>query len=105
MTLKINDKDVELKIKTRTYMLYENITNKSFEPTTMTDIINFLYCVILTSSKDYDYKYNDLLDYLDENPMVLPQFCNWLEEEYKRQTMMTNDSVVKENSSDNSKKK
>lgn len=105
MTLKINDKDVELKIKTRTYMLYENITNKSFEPTTMTDIINFLYCVILTSSNDYDYKYNDLLDFLDEDPMILPNFCNWLEGEYKRQAMMTNDSLIKDNSSDDSKKK
>lgn len=70
-------------------MIYENITGKSFEPTTMTDIINFFFCVVLTSSKDYDLKYNDFLDILDEHPQYMVEFSNWLSDEYTKSNMLS----------------
>jgi predicted sulfurtransferase len=89
MTIKLQEKEVELKMSFRAYMLYENITGKSFEPTTMTDIINFFYCVIITSSKDYDYKYNDFLDALDEDANLMIQFSEWLTNEYTKNGMLS----------------
>ena len=48
MTIRIKGKEYTLKSSFRSYMIYENITGKSFEPTTMTDIINFFFCVVIT---------------------------------------------------------
>ena len=89
MVFKINEKEYELKSSFRAYMLYENITGKSFEPTTMTDIINFFYCIVITSSKDYEYKYNDFLDTLDENANLMVEFSEWLTNEYTKNAMLS----------------
>lgn len=89
MVFKINEKEFELKMSFRAYMLYENITGKSFEPTTMTDIINFFYCVVITSAKDYDYKYNDFLDALDDNQNLMVEFSEWLTNEYTKNEMLS----------------
>lgn len=78
MKLTINDKEIELKYSMRSMMLYENITQKSFTPTTMTDLITFMYCVVVASSKDYSLKYDEFIDYLDENPTVLNEFSEWI---------------------------
>lgn len=91
MKIKIEEQEVELKMSFRAYMLYENITGKSFEATNMTDIINFFFCVLITSSKNYDYKYNDFLDTLDENPNLLVEFSSWLESEYTKNKMLSPD--------------
>ena len=84
MIVKIHDKDVELKTTFRAYMLYENITQKSFAPQTMTDVITFFYCVLITSAKDYDFMYNEFLDMLDDRPEYLTEFSEWLVEEYNK---------------------
>lgn len=89
MKLNIHDKEVELKLSLRVYMLYENIKGKSFELETMTDTIIFMYCVALVSSKDYDFKYDELLDMLDENPNLLTQFNYWLIEQFKKDAMLS----------------
>ena len=78
MTIQINDKDIELKYSLRSMMIYENISGKSFNPQGLTDIITFMYCVIVSSSKDYSYRFDDFIDYLDANPELLTQFSNWL---------------------------
>lgn len=78
MKITINDKEIELKYTMRSMMLYENITEKSFTPSTMTDLITFMYCIVVASSKDYSLKFDDFIDYLDENPAVLNEFSEWI---------------------------
>lgn len=78
MKITINDKEIELKYTMRSMMLYENITEKSFTPSTMTDLITFMYCIVVSSSKDYSLKFDDFIDYLDENPAVLNEFSEWI---------------------------
>lgn len=78
MKLTINGKEIELKYTMRSMMLYENITDKSFSPTTMTDLITFMYCVVVASSKDYSLKFDDFIDYIDENTAALNEFSAWI---------------------------
>lgn len=89
MIVKLKDKEVELKASFRAYMLYENITQKSFAPTTMTDVITFFYCILITSAKDYDFKYNEFLDMLDERPEYLTEFSEWLVDEFNKNTRLS----------------
>jgi len=78
MTIKINDKEIELKYTIRAMIMYENMTEKTLNPQGLTDVITFMFCVIVASSKDYSLKFDDFIDYLDENPNVINEFAEWL---------------------------
>lgn len=79
MKLHINDKDVELRWSFRSLLLFENIMQKSFQPKGLTDIITYMYCVIISSDKDLNLTYDDFLYYLDEHPNVITDFSVWLQ--------------------------
>ena len=100
MNIKIRDKEYKLKLSMRAYMLMENIQGRSFDIQNMTDTITFFYCIILTSSKEYDFKYDELLDMLDEDPKLLVEFNSWLLGEYQKENMLSPESPE-----DDSKKK
>lgn len=79
MNIKIKNKKIELKYSIRAMIMYENMTEKSFAPQTMTDIITFMYCVVVSSAKDYSLKFDDFLDFLDDNPDTIDKFADWLQ--------------------------
>ena len=76
MKITINEKEIELKYSLRSMIMYENITDKTFNPSTMSDVITFFYCIVVASAKDYSIKFDDFLDYLDENPNLINDFGN-----------------------------
>ena len=79
MKLKIKDKEIELKYSIRALLMYENMTDKTFSTSTLlTDMIVFMYCVVISSSKDYSLSFDEFIDYLDENPNVIQEFAEWL---------------------------
>ena len=78
MTITINDKDIELKYTLRSMMMYENITGKTFAPEGVSDILTFFYCVVVASAKNYELKFDDFLDVIDENQDKLNEFSLWL---------------------------
>lgn len=79
MKITIKDKEIELKYTLRSMLMYENITEKSFNPETMTDVITFMYCVVVASSQDYSLKFDDFIDELDSKPELINQFGEWLQ--------------------------
>ncbi len=80
MTIKLNDKEIELKYSLRSMLMYENITEKTFNPTSLTDVLTFMYCVVIASSKDYSIKFDDFIDYVDENPNTINDFGDWVQD-------------------------
>ena len=78
MTFKIKDKEIELKYSIRAMIMYENMTDKSFSPQNLTDIITFMYCVVISSAKDYSITFDEFIDFLDENPNAVNDFGEWL---------------------------
>ncbi len=91
MKVTINDKEIELKYTLRSMLMYENITDKTFNPSTMSDVITFMYCIVVASSKDYSLKFDDFIDWLDENPNIINEFGEWI------QTVVQNNNVFKKN--------
>jgi len=79
MKLTIKGKEIELKYSIRSLIMFENMAEKSFAPETLTDIITFMYCVVVSSSKDYSLTFDDFIDFLDENPDVIKDFGDWLQ--------------------------
>ena len=78
MKITIKGKEIELVNTMRTMIMYENITEKTFAPESVTDIIIYMYCVVLASSKDYSLTLDDFIEYIDENPDIFEQFSTWL---------------------------
>lgn len=89
MTIKIKDREVTLKYSFRALMLYENIQKKSFNPETTTDVLVFMFCVIMGSDKDIDLDFNEFLDMVDENPNLVIMFSNWLTAEINKQNTLS----------------
>lgn len=84
MILKIKDREVKLKYSMRALMLYENIQNKSFAPESTTDVLVYMFCVILSSDKELDLTFDEFLDIVDENPKIMVDFSNWLTSEINK---------------------
>jgi len=67
MKIRFKEKEIELRQSMRALLAYENISNKNFEPKNLTDILTYMYCIVLTSSKDYSITFDEFIDYIDEN--------------------------------------
>lgn len=78
MTINFNGKDITLKSSIRALMMYENIAEETFAPTSLNNIITYLYCIVVTSAKDYSITLDSFLDYIDENSQVLTDFATWM---------------------------
>ncbi len=78
MKVNFNDKEVELRYSFRSMIVYEKLTNESFAPKGVTEIINYFYATVLASDKTLELGYETFLDYLDENPEKLTEFNEWL---------------------------
>lgn len=84
MIVKINDKDINLKYTFRATMLFENITGKSFTASTTTDILIYFYCTIIASDKNLIFPFEDFLDLVDSEPMLMVEFADFLTQELNK---------------------
>jgi len=80
MKITIKGKEVELKYSLRALIMYENIENKTFQPTSLQNLMTFFYSIVLASSKDYSLTFDEFLDFVDEdqNNNLLNEFAGWL---------------------------
>lgn len=78
MKVNFNNKEIELRYSFRSMIVYEKLTNESFAPKGITEIINYFYATVLASDKTLELGYETFLDYLDENPEKLSEFNEWL---------------------------
>lgn len=89
MIIKVKDREVKLKWTMRAIMLYENIQNKSFSPDSTTDVLIYMFCIILSSDKEVDLTFDEFLDMVDENPEMIVEFSTWLTKELNKDSMLS----------------
>ena len=96
MKVQILGREIELKATFRAYIIFENITGKSFQQlSTLADVLTFFYATILGSAKITDISFDDFLDFIDANPNVVTEFSEW---------MAGSNAVVEEASNNNVEK-
>ena len=96
MKVNILGREIELKATFRAYIIFENITGKSFQQlSTLADVLTFFYATILGSAKTTDISFDDFLDFIDANPNVVTEFSEW---------MAGSNAVVEEASNNNVEK-
>ena len=96
MKVIINDKELTLKSSFRAMVAYEQITDHIFSPSTVTDILVYFYCCII-SSKEYDgtMTFDEFMDYLDDNPSILQEFSEWMTETSKQNDVFNKETKKK----------
>lgn len=97
MKINIQNKEIELKYSFRALLIYENIQKKSFEPNSLTDIIVYIYSTILASDKTLNLEFDDFLEYLDENPNVINDFTEWLQDNVNKQAQLSPEQPKEDN--------
>lgn len=96
MTITINEKEIELKQTIRALLMFENIKNESYSPNSLNDILLYLYCVVVASSKDYSFSYDDWIDWVDEHPDELTQIVQFVQQtEQNQNNIKKNKSQLK----------
>lgn len=104
MELKLSkDITVEIKYNIKSLMIFENITEHSFEVRNLTESYMLFYAFVLGNNKDFQMKWDEFLELLDENPVALVEFQEWFEAETAKQQSMI--AKFKEKKNNNKSKK
>ena len=82
-TIKIKDKEYNIKYSIRALFIFEQITGKPFKIETLLDNYIFFYSIILASNKENVLDWDDFLDELDTNPNLLTQLNEILNQQDK----------------------
>ena len=96
MEIVIKNKEVSLKYSFRALMIYENITQKSFNPKGISDVVVFFYSVVVASTKDTTLSFDDFIDWLDDNATAINDFSVWLTSVFNAQSGLVNKEVQPE---------
>lgn len=65
-------------------MIFEGVTQKSFQLTNITDEYIYLYCMIMANYPDSNLTFDDLIDAMDQDPTIIEEFKNLLESYVKK---------------------
>jgi len=90
-TIKINGKDYNIKYTIRSLFIFEQITGKSFEIKTLLDNYVFFYSMLLACNTDDVLTWDEFIDALDEDPTILKQMNDVVEEQQKQSKVFNQD--------------
>ena len=83
----IKGKNIELKSKLRSLLIFEQIARKPFAPNSITDMVLYFYSVILANYPNIELTFDELMDEVDENPNLFTEFTAWIEKQSKRNSV------------------
>lgn len=73
--IKLNNKEWVIKQSFRSYLYYEEMTGKQVgDVQTIKDILTLLFCTFRGCNKDWNYTWDEFLDFIDENPEILTKY-------------------------------
>ena len=100
MEIVIKNKVIDLKYSFRALMIYENITQKSFNPKGISDVVVFFYSVVVASTKDTTLSFDDFIDWLDDNATAINDFSVWLTSVFNAQSGLVNKDIKPESNTE-----
>ena len=68
---------------------------RSFSPDTTTDILIFMFSVIMASDKDLDFTFDEFLDMVDEKPELIIEFSQFISEQISKNKTLKPESEEK----------
>lgn len=90
MIIKINDKEYKVKYTIRALFIFEQITGKAFEITSLLDNYVFFYSMILANNEDA-LSWDDFLDAVDNDSSLISQLTSIINDYQKKDSIFTAD--------------
>lgn len=92
MKVKINSQEIELHYSNRIYIIYEQMMDKSIDPSDFNKITNILTLLYATILGTLQYKrlpasldWNDYMDWVDTQANIIEEFSEWFVKETQAQ--------------------
>ena len=73
MNITINGKEYKVKYTIRALFIFEQITKRAFEISTILDNYLFFYCMILANNPDTTLDWDEFIDAMDNDISLIPQ--------------------------------
>lgn len=86
MIIKINNVEYLIKQSLRSLMMFEQLTDKKASQIedTLTDTITIFYCMLKSNNKNFDYKFEDFIDLIEDDIDAVNQFVEFIKENSKK---------------------
>jgi hypothetical protein len=94
MNVTIKNKQYKVKYTIRALFIYEQITGKPFNITTLFDNYLFFYCLILANNPDDVLDFEDYLDAIDTDKNLYQQLSKTVEEYQKQDNLLSGTDEV-----------
>lgn len=91
MTIKIRDKEYNLKYTLRAMILFEQLKGSVFELKTTTDNTIFFYCILLANNKEFGMTYDEFLTELDEDMTLFSKYLEFINDVLTQQAQFKKD--------------
>ena len=89
MKLNIGEKTVEFnKIGFKALMIYEKVTDESFVPKSLNDIVMLFYSTVFANDSTSSITFDEFVDWLDDNPAALTEFTDMMSNQDKRNAQL-----------------
>lgn len=88
-------KEYNLKFGLRSMFIYESITGKTFNITTVFDEYVYFYSCLMADTNNPALEFDEFINYCDEHPELLKEFDAALLAESKRREMLTSNDKKK----------
>ena len=79
--MEINGKNYQLTYGLRPMFVFEEMTGKAFEISTMLDTYIFCYSCIISNKDNPSLDFNEFIDYCDSHPEVMVEFSEFMNRE------------------------
>ena len=89
MTIQIKDNTIELKQTLRSMIIFEKITERTFNIINISDVVIYFYSVVMASSLNSNIAFDEFVDWLDNNPEAFTEFNEWLTTEAEKNNKLT----------------
>lgn len=93
--MKILDKEYNLKFGLRSMFIFESITGKTFNISTIFDEYVYFYSCLMSDTNNPALDFDEFINYCDEHPELLKEFDEALIAESKRKEMLTDKTKKK----------
>lgn len=94
MKITINNKEIELKVGMRAFMLFEQMAEKTYAPETLTDMLMFYYAVVYSSDKSKSITWDMFIDWIDENNDSINEFNEFINQYNERNNKVEKDETI-----------
>lgn len=95
MEIIIKGQTYKAKYSIRALFIFEQMTGKLFSLEKIMDYYIFYYSMILANNPDCKLLFDEFIDECDENPEIGKQFSSYLDDYFKRQSLLVSEEPSK----------